>query len=392
MTPQAIPGCVLTHPEIVYHIATVETEHSGRGLFPYAVEYARPELMQLRLVSRNFCAAASRHLFKHIVAPTRNPLLRLVEISRSEYAAHVRHLETGYARSTDYRSPSRGQDIKDLAGVLLPCLARLSDIRVLKFRASCPSFTREQEGIAIKTIVAALRCVTLPRLEGLELHFPVAYDFGYFFPNHSTPLHIPMEDILHRLKYLALHVTAFTKELGQRHLRSPVLPAHAALPNDLHAVNLLRLAELAPYLEALRISSTDVLPFHPIHFSPALRLASLCLQRVLIRFNHFSALISQCKDHLKHIDLSLVELDSGTCHAALTQLCQLPGLVDILISSCGYPTTGPNAHLVGILSAPDDPVPLETMNSPDYDGLDELRESVNANRVALGLDPLKRWS
>lgn len=171
-----------------------------------------------------------------------------------------------------------------------------------------------------------------------------------------------------------------------------MLPAHAALPNDLHAVNLLRLVELAPHLEALRISSTDVLPFSPVQFSPAIRLTSLCLARVLITFEHFSALIHQCKDHLKHIDLSLVELHSGTWRAVLTQLCQLPGLVDIFIRSCGYPTTGPNSHLVGILSAPDGPVPLETMNSPDYDGLDELMESVNANRVALGLGPLERWS
>ncbi|OJJ00873.1 hypothetical protein ASPVEDRAFT_127134 [Aspergillus versicolor CBS 583.65] len=384
---------------VVDHVTAAEKEYSLRDIFPHAVErIARAALMSLRLVSRNFCAAASRHLFQHIVAPTdtessvrgRNPLLRLVEISRSELAGHVRHLETGYGRWGHYQSPSRGQDIQDLAGLLLPCLTQLSDLRVLKFRASCKSLTRDQEGTAIKAIVTALRYVPLPRLEGLEIFFPVAYDFGFFFSNQSTPLHIPMENILRRLKYLALHVTAFTKQQGQRYWRSSVLPAHAALPNDLHAVNLLRLVELALRLEVLRITSTDILPFYTIHFSPAVGLTSLCLERVLITFDHFSALIDQCKDYLEHIELSLVQLYSGTWYTVLTYLRHLPHLIDVSIGSCGYPPTGPNADLVGILPEPDDPKPLETMDSEDYEGLYGLREFVNRNRVALGLEPFER--
>ncbi|KAL3429770.1 hypothetical protein BDV09DRAFT_189831 [Aspergillus tetrazonus] len=354
---------------VVDQVATVERDYSLCDIFPYALERsARSELMTLRLVSRNFCAAASRHLFKHIVAPTdssirgRNSLQRLVEISRSKYAAHVRHLETGYCRGASYRSPSLGQDIQDLAGLLSPCLAN----------SSSESLTREQEGTAIKAIVSALRYVTLPRLEGLELFFPVAHDFKCFFPSGSTSLHIPMENILRRLKYLRLRVTAYTQEREQRYWKTPVLPAHAALPNDLHAAHLLRLVELAPNLTALGIGSTDVLPFEIIRFSPALRLTSLCLVRILITFDHFRALIDQCKDHLKHIELY------------------------VCINSCGYPATGPNAHLVGILPEPDNPEPLETMNCADYEGLYELKKFVNANRVTLGLDPFEstdsRWS
>ncbi|GLB01523.1 hypothetical protein AtubIFM61612_008466 [Aspergillus tubingensis] len=205
-----------------------------------------------------------------------------------------------------------------------------------------------------------------------------------------------MEDLLHGLKYLVLHVTAYTKELGQRYWRTPVPAAYAALPNDLHAAHLFRLVELAPNLKALRISSTDVIPFHTIHFSPALRLTSLCLERVLITFDHIRALTGQCKDHLKHIELSLVQLHSGTWHMILTQLRQLPHLIDFSIGSCGYPSTGPNAHLRAFLPEPDDPEPLETMNFEDDEGLSELRDFVNANRVALGLKPWERrdfrWS
>ncbi|KAL4739041.1 protease inhibitor [Aspergillus similis] len=357
----------------VDHVATVEKDPSLRDIFPYALEQdARPELMSLRLVIRSFCAAASRHLFQHIVARSdssvrgRNPLQRFVEISRSEYASH------------------------DLAGLLSPCLAQLSDLRVLKFRAPCKPSTRDHEETAIKPIVSALRYVALPRLEGLELFFPIAHDFGCFFPNHSTPLHIPMEDILRGLKYLALHVTTYTNELGQRYWSTPVLPAHAALPNDLHAAHPLRLVELAPNLAALLIRGTDVLPFYSIHFSPALRLTSLCLKRVLTTFDHFRALIDQCKDHLKHVELSLVQLHSGTWHAVLTRLCQLPHLMDFSINSCGYPATGPNAHLAGILLEPENPKPLESINFADYVGLNELRKFVDANRVALGLDPFER--
>jgi hypothetical protein len=383
-------------------VATVERDYSLCDIFPYALKQsARSELKTLRLVSRNFCAAASSHLFKHIVAPAdssirgRNSLQRLAEISRSKYSAHVRHLETGYCRWPSYHSTSFGQDIQDLAGLLSLCLAQLSNLRVLKFRASSESLTREQESTAIRAIVSTLRYVALPRLEGLELFFPVAHDFKCFFSSGSTSLHIPMENILRRLKYLGLHVTAYTQERGQRYWGTPVLPAHAALPNDLHAAHLLRLVELAPNLTALHIGSTDVLPFGIIRFSPALRLTSLRLVRILIRFDHFRALIDQCKDHLKHIELCLVQLQSGTWHAVLTQLRQLPYLIDVCINSCGYPATGPNAHLAGILPEPDDPKPLETMNFADHEGLYELKEFVNANRVTLGLDPFEstdsRW-
>ncbi|GKZ27067.1 hypothetical protein AbraIFM66951_004543 [Aspergillus brasiliensis] len=390
-------------PQIVDHVARVEQDYSFRDFFPSTLEPdSRSDLISLRLISWSFCAAASRHLFKHIVASIdssvrgRNTLRRFTGISRNQYAAHVRYLETGYDHWGLYTSSSLGQNIQDLAGLFSPCLARLSDLRILKFRASRQSLTRDQEGTAIKAIVTALRYVNLPHLEGLELFFPIAHDFGYFFPNHPTPLQIPMEDVLHRLKYLALHVTAYTKQLGQRYWKTPVLPAHAALPNDLYAAYLFRLVELAPHLEALRISSTDVLPFYTIHFSPAVHLTSLCLCRVLITFDHFRALMEQCRDHLKHIELSLVQLHSGTWYTALTQLRQLPHLIDFSIYSCGYPDSGPNAHLRGLLPAPDDPEPLETMSSADYDGLDELRKFVNANRVALGLLPYdrkdSRWS
>lgn len=280
--------------------------------------------------------------------------------------------------------------------MLSPCLAQLSDLRVLKLRTSGESLTRDHEKAAIKAMVTALRFVILLYLEGLELFFPIAHDFRYFFPSHFSPLHISMEDILHRLKYLALHVTAYTRELGQRYWRTPVPPAYAALPNDLHAVHLFRLVELAPNLEALQISSTDLIPFHTIYFSPTLRLTSLCLARVLITFDHFRALTGQCKNHLKHIELSLVQLHLGTWNMVLMQLRQLPHLIDVSINSCGYPSTGPNAHLTVMLPPPDDPEPLETMSSADYDGLDELRDFVNANRVALGLEPWERrdcrWS
>ncbi|RAK80008.1 protease inhibitor [Aspergillus fijiensis CBS 313.89] len=399
---------------IVDHVATLvdEQDYSFRDLFPHALEReTRSCLISLRLVSRNFCASASRHMFKHIIASlsssrgNRNLLQRVAEISESKYAADVHLLEVGRDRWGSNSCSSLGHDIQDLAGLLSPCLARLANLRVLKFRASCqlstrdheePAITRDHERTAIEAVVAALRYVNLPCLEGLELFFPLAHDFGDFFPIHSTPLHIPMKDLLHGLKFLALHLTAYTKELGQRYWKTDVLPTHAALPNDLHAAHLLRLVELAPNLQALSISSTDILPFYAIHFSPALHLTSLCLSRVLITFDHFRALIEQCKDNLKHIELSLVQLHSGTWHAVLTQFRQLPHLIDFSINSCGYPATGPNAHLADMPPEPDAPEPLETMNSADYDGLGELKEFVNTNRTALGLDPFDRtdlrWS
>ncbi|RAH67965.1 protease inhibitor [Aspergillus aculeatinus CBS 121060] len=385
---------------IVDHVATLvdEQDYSFRDLFPHALERDTCScLISLRLVSRNFCASASRHVFKHIIASLsssrgdRNLLQRVAEISESKCAANVRHLEIGHDRWGSNSCSSLGQDIQDLAGLLSPSSCQLSTRDHEE-----PAITRDHERTAIEAVVAALRYVNLPCLEGLELFFPLAHDFGGLFPIHSTPLHIPMKDLLHGLKFLSSHLTAYTKELGQRYWKTDVLPTHAALPNDLHAAHLLRLVELAPHLEALSISSTDLLSFYAIHFSPALHLTSLCLSRVLITFDHFRALIEQCKYNLKHIELSLVQLHSGTWHAVLTQFRQLPHLIDFSINSCGYPATGPNAHLADVPPEPDAPEPLETMSSADYDGLGELKEFFNMNRTALGLDLFDRtdfrWS
>ncbi|KAL4880270.1 hypothetical protein BJY04DRAFT_228584 [Aspergillus karnatakaensis] len=287
-----------------YVAAPVEKNYALRDIFPYEL-HAKPELMSLRLVSRDFCAAASRHL--------------------SEYATHVRYLKIGPDSFGLYDGPSLGQ-VEDLAGLLSPCLAHLSDLRILRFRASCSSLTRLQEETAIETITTALRYVVLPHLEGLELFFPLTHDFRHFFPSNPTPLHIPMEDILRRLRYLALHVAAFLK-------------------------------------------SSD---------------------SVLITFDHFRALVDQCKGHLEYIKLTLMQLHSGTWQSVLTQLCQLPHLIDFYIKSCGYPATGPNAHLCDMLPEPDNPVDLETKNSADDHALEELRKFINANRVAMGRDPLER--
>jgi hypothetical protein len=60
------------------------------------------------------------------------------------------------------------------------------------------------------------------------------------------------------------------------------------------------------------------------------------------------------------------------------------------ISDPGYPATGPNAYHPGILPEPDNLRAFETINVADYDGLHALRQFVNVNRVALGLDLVDR--
>jgi hypothetical protein len=152
-------------------------------------------------------------------------------------------------------------------------------------------------------------------LEGLELFFLIAPDFGHFLRNHSIPLHMPMEDIL-----CGSLRTPWDSDTGEP-LDSPRTPP---TPSDYG---------LAHNLAALVNRSTDVIPFYTIPFSPSDHLTSLCLGQIVITLEHFRGLTDQCRKHLKHIELSLVQLHSGgTWNAVLTQLTQLPHLIDVSIA------------------------------------------------------------
>ncbi|KAF4212252.1 hypothetical protein CNMCM5878_001470 [Aspergillus fumigatiaffinis] len=380
---------------VISHILTPDDFYwAPNRILPYTLEPdVRACLISLRLVSRTFCASASPQLFRHIVAlahsstASKEPLGRLLEISQSPYSAYVRYVEVGHDNWSRCHSESHGQDVQDLAGLLSPCLARLSNLQAILFAASSDTLSRDHATSIISAFITALHYVPIPHLEALDVSFPLAYDFEKIFPSGPIRLRVPIESILGRLKYLRLHVSAHTNEQGQRYWRTPVLPAHAALPNDLYAGRLVDLTNGAPNLDSLSITSIDLLPLQFERFNIYIRLTSLSLTRVLLSSDYFLPLIRQSKDTLRHLQLHLLQLHQGTWDEVLSFMAQLTRLVDFSIGSCGYPSTGPNADLSALQSAPDDTVALETLNIADETAFERLRERVNTNRAAEGLRP-----
>jgi hypothetical protein len=159
------------------------------------------------------------------------------------------------------------------------------------------------------------------------------------------------------------------------------------LPNDLYADRLVDLSNGAPNLDSLSITSIDLLLLQFERFNIYTRLTSLSLTRVLLSSDYFLPLIRQSKDTLRHLQLHLLQLHQGTWDEVLSFMAQLTRLVDFSIGSCGYSSTGPNADLSALQSAPDDTVALETLNMADETAFERLRERVNTNRAAEGLRP-----
>jgi hypothetical protein len=96
---------------------------------------------------------------------------------------------------------------------------------------------------------------------------------------------------------------------------------------------------------------------------------------------HLSSLVDQCRETIRYIDLWHVTLNSGTWERVLS--CNLPHLVHFSISHSGYSTTGSTAHLHGPGLVDD----LETSNVLDVVALCDLKQRINANRAAVGIEP-----
>ena len=329
----------------------------------------------------------------------RSPLVGLSRLSRSTYAVNVRQIDLGfetYASTDEYQSY-----VEDLAGLLSSCLVRFPRLSALEVHSPPSYLPQEERRVFIDTIVAALRYVPLPNLTELELSFPITHEFGKLFSDKASPIRIPIEDILGSLRHLHLSVTEYTGLLWQRYDTRPVSPANAALPNESYAIHLFRLVQAAINLDSLLIRCTDVLTLDNIEFSPSLRLKSLCLDGVSISSPKLISLVEQCKDTVKHIELYLVQLNSGTWQNVLMRISKLPRLQYFLIDSVGYSLTGSSSELAArLLPQPDNPADIETNNVFDLFALGNLQRQVNANRVATGLPPmsksvyqhLDRWS
>ncbi|QKX58607.1 uncharacterized protein TRUGW13939_05732 [Talaromyces rugulosus] len=354
-------------------------------------------LANLRLVSKAFCMSVSPRLFRHVVAELysssrtgHSPLVRLIEISKSRYAIYVRQIDF---RFYSYSSGSADRpDVEDLAGILPPCLVRFTNLRALTFDKPPSDLSQEKTRVYIHSVIAAFRDVPLPNLEELEIHFPIAHNFGQFFPLKTSAVQIPITDVIQRLRRLELAVCAYTDHRHQRYWRKPISPEYAALPNEDHASYLFKMIEPAINLTSLSIRGLDIIDLDTVKFSPSLRLRFLTLSCVSISAQNLLSLMVQSRQSLRVIGLELVKLNTETWHHVLLEMSKFPQLVDFHIDSSGYSLTGSSSHFVpGLLPEPDDPSAIETRERHDIPALGNLVRAVNANRVKTGLQPLSDY-
>ena len=314
------------------------------------------------------------------------PLVRLMEVSKSPLAQHVRELEVKFEGSPN-RVDDRS-DLEDLAAMLSPCLARLTNLTELSFEKPQTYFSKEKSNSYMNTIVTAVYNVPLPSPVGLALRFSICHDFGQFFSSSLNPGHIPITTILRQLRSLELAVCTYTGTRGRRYGRWQVLPHHLEFPNQTYASYLHQMLEPAVNLTSLSLSCTDILNLDPVNFSSSLHLQSLSLSCVSISAHNLLALIHQSSSTLKSISLHLVKLNSQTWEEILNETAKLQNLTEFHVESGGYSSTGASAHLAGgTPRRPDRQPNIETYSRDDLVALGTLQCAVNANRIKAGLEP-----
>ncbi|PCG90916.1 Hypothetical protein PENO1_096700 [Penicillium occitanis (nom. inval.)] len=381
---------------ITFHVKNAEYPHeTNRGISPE--NRSRRQLAKLRLVNKAFCPSASRHLFRHIVIRLYSrtatimafpPLVRLKEISRSPLAHHVRELEFGFEGT-----PNRVDDrpyLEDFVGMLSPCLAQLTNLKELSFEKPRTYFSQEETRSYVDSIVMAICNVPLPNLTALVLRFPICHDFEQFFPSkNSSAEQIPIiNNILRQLQSLELELSAYTDNRHRRYGRAPILPQHAAFPNETYVSYLHQMLERAINLTSLSLSSTDILDLDPVRFSSSVQLQFLTLSGMSISAHTLLALMHQSRSTLEYILLKSIKLNSQTWEYVLLETAKSPHLSDFYVESGGYPKTGANAHLVTATPRRPGRQPnIETYSRDDLVALGALQRAVNENRVKVGLEP-----
>jgi hypothetical protein len=357
---------------------------------------SRRRLAALRLAGRAFCSGASQPLFRHIIATAGSfqkisPLVGLNELSKSLYAVYVHQIDLGF-QDFEHTTASHSLYVEDLAGVLPCCLVRLPNLNALKFHCPPLSLPQEKTRVFINTVVAALRYVPLLNLTALDITFPITYDFEQLICSDASALRIPIDSVLRNLRHLSLKVSQYTSHRGQRYWSTRVSPENAALPNDIYAIHLFRLVELAVNLNSLEICSTDLLSLDNIQFGRSLRLKSLDLTSVAVSSRTLLSLLEKCQESMRSVQLWRVELNSGTWQHVLLQMSKLPHLLDFAIGSSGYSSTGTSSHFaLGFLPAPGKQQDIETTNFLDLHALGNLQRQVNANRTAAGISQISEF-
>ncbi|KFY31287.1 hypothetical protein V493_01242 [Pseudogymnoascus sp. VKM F-4281 (FW-2241)] len=338
-------------------------------------------LSSLRLVNKGFCATASQLLFRHIVAiyvPSQkeSPLVRLVGISNSPYAVFVQRIDVGFRFFADSSFESLSLHMEDFAGVLPGCLARLPNIATLEFYDTSRTLSyNDNDRMATKAIVAALRYGLLSNLTELEITLPTVLDFRQLLGKKASTLRTPIEYTLRRLRHLGLHIDGRTSPNTR--------PGRSGRTQTFY---LSRLVELAVNVTSLAISSESLLSLTNFQLKGLVCLRSLDLKGVQTSASALTSLIEQSKESIGTIRFREITIDSGWWESIFRQMSRLPHLLDVDIGSCGYSFTGVNQGLAVLAPRPPAwPEAILSQNVNEGWALRNLRLQVNTSRTAAGL-------
>jgi len=347
-----------------------EREHDSRHYYVKG-KGVRRELAKLRFVCKVFCRSASIWLFRHIDARpnasnTIPSLERLERISKSPYAVHVRVIDFGFYTTLPRDITAYVEDLKSL---LPPCLIRFPNLKALNFGEAPGYLTRLEKGLYYDALVSILQYIPLPNLTELEVKSGITQDFARFFPTQPDPLRISMGKVMERLRHLGIFTLSYPDVRDPRVTLGLSGPERATLPDSTHTFHLFRMVELAPNLESLAIRCIEILNLDRVAFSHSLRLRSLYLGRVLVSSTTLLSLFSQSASKMRYISFWYVKLNSGTWREVLSQMCNLPKLLDVHIDCSGYSASGSSSHLAHTSIGSELPESIESVESSDLEAL-----------------------
>jgi hypothetical protein len=209
-------------------------------------------------------------------------------------------------------------------------------------------------------------------LTELNVAFPITHNFGRFFPDRTTALHIPIDEVLEGLQHLGLYVCA--QITTNKNVQGYVIPAeYADHPKSATWFHLHRMIALPTGLKSLEISSEEPFDFDfsGLFFPTSLR--SLYLKGIITTSDTITSFIRRSSESLRYIELLEVELMLGKWQDVLLETGNLKHLLNFGIRSSGYSSTLSTPIItLGFRSSIRDSGNTRELNSRDIYAISEL--------------------
>ncbi|KAJ5557207.1 hypothetical protein N7494_001122 [Penicillium frequentans] len=261
---------------------------------------SRRDLAVLRLVNKAFKAAASRWLFRHLNAKSKRedppktlPLKSVIKLLKvNKCAKHIRFIDFEMDSICARTNTRYVQDLRKYLIIILE---------------------------------------DTPHISGLEFHEPSSL--------------LPIDEIMHRLQDLELHVCHLTHLEGPHSTAIPFSTEFSTFPNGAHASSVFKLLDNAINLDRLTIKSVNTLEMVNFEWPSSMRLQYLSLEGIAVAPDDLLSVIIQSTNALKSVHLRRVQFKSSTWMLVLLEMRKYPHLLDVDLEICGHTSTGENSYL-----------------------------------------------